>query len=107
MDHVDLAGSKSEEFDVGHIDISSTYLLDILSDHTVQPTDARGGPSAPKVVADQVATLPLTPMDDADALEQIYLQISVKKPWVDLSPGRSSGVNQSGSYGKPDTWAFA
>jgi hypothetical protein len=64
-DHVDLADAKSNEFDVGkHIVISSTYILDILSDHPVQPTAARGGPLIPKVVADQVATLSSTQMED-------------------------------------------
>ncbi|KAG1883591.1 hypothetical protein F4604DRAFT_1735714 [Suillus subluteus] len=52
-----------------YIDISSTYLLDTLSDHPVHPTAARGGSSARKVMADQAATFvrgPI-PMDDADA----------------------------------------
>lgn len=62
VDHVGLAGVKSTEFNVGKdIDISSTYLLDILSDHPVQPTAARGGPSTPKVMA---RTSSSTPMDD-------------------------------------------
>ncbi|KAG1748346.1 ribonuclease H-like domain-containing protein [Suillus paluster] len=64
-DHVGLAGVKSTEFDVGKdIDLSSTYLLDILSDHAVQPTVAWGGLSTPKVMADQATTSSLTPMDD-------------------------------------------
>ncbi|KAG2132129.1 uncharacterized protein EDB93DRAFT_1340200 [Suillus bovinus] len=62
MDYVCLAGMKSTEFNVGKdIDISSTYLLNILSDHPVQPTAACGGPSTPKVMA---TTSSLTPMDD-------------------------------------------
>jgi len=56
---------QKQWFDVGkHIDISSTYLLDILSDHPVQPTAAHGGSLIPKVVADQVATSSSTPMED-------------------------------------------
>ncbi|KAG1842743.1 hypothetical protein DFJ58DRAFT_854912 [Suillus subalutaceus] len=50
--HVGLAGVKSTEFDVDKdINISSAYLLDILSDHTLQPTAACGGLSTPKVMA--------------------------------------------------------
>ncbi|KAG1847335.1 hypothetical protein DFJ58DRAFT_730219 [Suillus subalutaceus] len=62
-DHVGLAGVKSTEFDVGKdINISSTYLLDILSDHALQPTAACGGLSTPKVMA--ATTSSSTPMDD-------------------------------------------
>ncbi|KAG1735678.1 uncharacterized protein EDB91DRAFT_1294948 [Suillus paluster] len=64
-DHVGLAGVKSTEFNVGKdIDLSSTYLLNILSDHTVQPTVACGGLLTPKVMADQATTSSLTSMDD-------------------------------------------
>ncbi|KAG1829031.1 hypothetical protein DFJ58DRAFT_399208 [Suillus subalutaceus] len=62
-DHVGLAGVKSTEFDVGKdINISSTYLLDILSDHALQPTAACEGLSTPKVMA--ATTSSSTPMDD-------------------------------------------
>ncbi|KAG1863223.1 hypothetical protein DFJ58DRAFT_869265 [Suillus subalutaceus] len=61
--HVGLTGVKSTEFDVGKdINISSTYLLDILSDHALQPTAACGGLSTPKVMA--ATTSSSTPMDD-------------------------------------------
>ncbi|KAG1748531.1 hypothetical protein EDD22DRAFT_1003872 [Suillus occidentalis] len=63
-DHVGLAGVKSTEFNMGKdtgINISSTYLLNILSDHPVQPTAACGGLSMPKVMA---RTLSSTLMDD-------------------------------------------
>ncbi|KAG1750067.1 hypothetical protein EDB19DRAFT_1825137 [Suillus lakei] len=70
-DHVGLAGVKNNEFDVGKdIDISSAYLLDILSDHPVQPTAAREGLSTSKVMADQATTSSSTPMVDADEWEK-------------------------------------
>ncbi|KAG1849670.1 hypothetical protein DFJ58DRAFT_729455 [Suillus subalutaceus] len=65
-DDVSFDGEKSDRFDVGdHINLSSGFLLDILSDQPVQlePTaSASHGP--PSKLTSDTATSSTTPMDD-------------------------------------------
>jgi hypothetical protein len=65
-DHVALDTAKGSEFEVGdHIDISSMFLLDILSDQPVQPVSAPASHEPlPKLPADAATSRSLTPMDD-------------------------------------------
>ncbi|KAG1887720.1 hypothetical protein F4604DRAFT_1916539 [Suillus subluteus] len=65
-DDVSLNGDKSDRFDVGdHINLSSGFLLDILSDQPVQlePTAPVSHRPPSKLTAD-AATSSTTPMDD-------------------------------------------